>query len=328
LCRYKTFIALQHEVMGISMVPVLSTSIDKDPTFLERIMWKLKLPLDLTHVNEKLKELIAHNQYDVAWIEKGNTIIPKILRLIKNHLPRCKVVSCSEDDMYALHNYSLYYRFGLKYYDIVFTTKVYNLTELEIFGAKKMKLFLDNYDEVLHRPLELSAEDRHVFGTDVGFIGTFEKERMESMLYLAQCGVRVRVWGNGWKSYVGKNPNLIIENKAIYGENYVKAINATKINLGFLRKANRDEVTTRSVEIPACGSFMLAEWTKRHLDFFEDGKEAVFFRNNEELLRSVKMYLSNDDARKKIAAAGRERCLKSGYSMKVQLSEMLSSLFS
>jgi spore maturation protein CgeB len=73
---------------------------------------------------------------------------------------------------------------------------------------------------------------------------------------------------------------------------------------------------------------MLAEWTKRHLDFFEDGKEAVFFKNNEELLHSVKMYLSNDYARKKIAAAGRERCLKSGYSMKVQLSEMLSSLFS
>jgi len=291
-------------------------------------MWKLKLPLDLTHVNEKLREVIAHNQYDVVWIEKGNTIMPKILQLIKKKLPNCKLVSCSEDDMYAFHNHSLYYRFGLKYYDLVFTTKVYNLTELETFGAKKVKLFLDSFDEVLHRPLELSAEDRHIFGTDVGFIGTFEKERMESMLYLAQHGVRVRVWGNGWRSYVGKNPDLIIENKAIYAENYVKAINATKINLGFLRKANRDEVTNRSVEIPACGSFMLAEWTKRHLDFFEDGKEAVFFKNNEELLRSVKMYLSNDDARKKIAAAGRERCLKSGYSMKVQLSEMLSSLFS
>ena len=328
LCRYKTFIALQHEVMGISMVPVLDMPIERDPTFLERIMWKLKLPLDLSHVNEKLREVIAHNRYDVVWIEKGNTIMPKILQLIKKQLPSCKLVSCSEDDMYALHNHSLYYRFGLKYYDVVFTTKDYNLTELGIFGAKKVKLFLNAYDEVLHRPLELSEEDRHIFGTDVGFIGTFEKERMESILYLAQHGLRVRVWGNGWRSYVGKNPNLIIENKAIYAENYVKAINATKINLCFLRKANRDVVTNRSVEIPACGSFMIAERTKRHLGSFEDGKEAVFFKNNEELLRSVKMYLSNDDARKKIAAAGRERCLKSGYSMKVQLSEMLSSLCS
>jgi len=193
LCRYKTFIAMQNEVMGISMVPVLDMPIERDPTFLERIMWKLKLPLDLTHVNEKLREVIAHNRYDVVWIEKGNTIMPKILQLIKKQLPSCKLVSCSEDDMYALHNHSLYYRFGLKYYDMVFSTKVYNLTELKILGAKKVKLFLDNYDEVFHRPLELSAEDRHIFSTDVGFIGTFEKERMESMLYLAQSGVQVRV---------------------------------------------------------------------------------------------------------------------------------------
>ena len=91
----------------------------------------------------------------------------------------------------------------------------------------------------------------------------------------------------------------------------------------FLRKINRDEVTSRSVEIPACGGFMLAERTKRHLDFFEEGKEAVFFESNDELLEKVEKYLSDEIVRKQIAEAGNQRCLKSGYNMKAQLSEIL-----
>ena len=68
---------------------------------------------------------------------------------------------------------------------------------------------------------------------------------------------------------------------------------------------------------------MLAERTGRHLDFFEEGKEAEFFGSKEELLAKVKKYLSNNEEREMIARAGRERCLSSGYSMSSQLSTIL-----
>ena len=133
----------------------------------------------------------------------------------------------------------------------------------------------------------------------------------------------VNIYGNGWGKWVGKYPRLIIHNKPLYGKDYVKAINASKINLCFLRKINRDEVTSRSVEIPACGGFMLGERTKRHLDFFAEGTEAEFFDSNEELLQKVKYYLGNEVSRSKIALAGRERCVQSEYSMRAQLDKML-----
>ena len=71
---------------------------------------------------------------------------------------------------------------------------------------------------------------------------------------------------------------------------------------------------------------MLAEKTKRHLEFFKEGEEAVFFDDNNELYDLVKKYLADDKARRKIAEAGRKRCIKSGYNHRIQLQKMLSIL--
>lgn len=321
--RYKTLIELGNEVVGFSMVPVPFIPGIDNPNFSERLFWKIKLPLDSIGVNKKIRQIVKSEKFDIVWIEKGNTIKPKTLRFIKKNQPRVKLVSVSEDDMYAKHNRSLYYDLGLKYYDIVFTTKVYNLTELKSLGAKRTELFLDSYDENIHRPMNLTEEDKKRFECDVGFIGTFEKDRAEKMLFLAENGIKVVVWGNGWGAWVNKNQNLIIKNKPVYGDDYAKAICAAKINLCFLRKINRDEVTSRSVEIPACGGFMLAEKTKRHLEFFKEGEEAVFFESQNEFYDLIKKYLFDDRARKKIAENGRRRVERSGYNHRTQLSKML-----
>jgi spore maturation protein CgeB len=134
----------------------------------------------------------------------------------------------------------------------------------------------------------------------------------------------VTIWGNDWAGWVGRHPNLDVKNEFLFGEDYSRAICATKININFLRKINRDEVTSRSVEIPACGGFMLAERTGRHSSFFKEGEEAEFFSSQQELLEKVWQYLENDPARAKIAMAGYQRCIKSGYSMCTQLSTMLA----
>lgn len=311
--RFQTLKRMGHEVTGISMVPVPHRpGIEREPVT-ARIFSKIGIPRDETGANRTLWKAIQVERYDLVWIEKGNTIHPATLRAVRAALPSARLINVSEDDMCARHNRSRYYTRNIPLYDVIFTTKVYNLEELKRLGAKQTELFLDSFDETLHRPAELSGEERKRFGAEVGFIGTFEKERAEAIRFLEAHGVSVRVWGNGWG---GSQP--------LYGEEYVKAVNATKINLCFLRKMNRDEVTSRSLEIPACGAFMLAERTKRHQEFFTEGKEAAFFGSNEELLSMVHRYLSDEVARRRIATAGRERCLKGGYSMKTQLSSIIA----
>ena len=78
------------------------------------------------------------------------------------------------------------------------------------------------------------------------------------MLYrLAEAGLSVAVRGPEWHRFFDKtHPKLQVVSEWMGGDDYAKVVNATRINLGFLRKANRDRQTTRSIEIPACRGFM------------------------------------------------------------------------
>lgn len=311
--------------MGCAVTPLSSYSFIHKASVRERIFWKLGFPLDTSRINGRIGETVSTCEYDIIWVEKENCLKPQTLASVRRLAPRSALVSCSEDDMYARHNHSVYYRLGLHYYDVVFTTKTYNLTELKNFGAKRVELFLDAYDDILHRPLELSEKDCALYGCDVGFIGTYEKDRAEKMLFLARQGIAVTVWGDGWAHLKNANQNLSIKGKALYQDEYVKALNATNINLCFLRKMNRDQTTSRSVEIPASGGFMLAERTLRHQELFEEGKEAAFFDVNspQDLLEKVRYYLAHEEERLSIARGGRARCMASAYSHRAQLENIL-----
>ncbi len=316
-----------HDVMAISWVPEGRTFWHK-PSLVSRVLWKIGIPLDLTSTNKRILQEIGAIHYDIVWIEKGNTIWPRTLRSVKKLSPTTQIVSYTEDDMFALHNSSWFYTWGLRHYDVVFTTKSYNCNqdELPALGAKRV-VFVDKaYDRHAHRPVELTEKDRQNFGADVGFIGSYERDRAESMLFLAQNDISVRVWGTRWDRFPKSHPNLIMEYKPLYGEDYANGLCATRINLCFLRKMNRDLQTDRTMEIPACGTFMLAERTNEHLRLFKEDKEAVYFSSNQELLKKVRYYLEHEDDRRAIALAGRQRCLSSCYSHHDRLEYMLSVL--
>jgi spore maturation protein CgeB len=211
-------------------------------------------------------------------------------------------------------------------YDLHVTTKSFNVAELPALGARDV-FFVDNaFDPETHRSLDLGEAERRRFAADVGFVGTFEPERAETMLALARQGVRVTVHGGRWERFRGRHENLVIRGEVLDGLDYARAVNATKINLGFLRKAYRDLQTTRSIEIPACGGFLLAERTDEHRRLFAEGIEAEFFASFDELHAKIAHYLGHEEERRRVAAAGRRRCLTGGYSNAERLESVLRHL--
>jgi spore maturation protein CgeB len=218
-------------------------------------------------------------------------------------------------------NQSAFYRACIPFYDLHVTTKSFNVRELLDAGARRAVMVDNGYAEGVHRPVQISAKERERFGGPLGCIAFWEADRERSLTFLAKRGLSVRVWGP-WprRRY---HPNLRVEGVAAWAEDYPRAIAAFDINVAFLRKVNRDQQTTRSVEIPACGAFMLAERSEEHLRLFEEGKEAEFFGSDEELLEKSRFYLERPDARERIAAAGRARCVASGYGNRHRMSEVI-----
>tara|TARA_B110000259_G_C13834763_1_gene330211 strand:+ start:147 stop:728 length:582 start_codon:yes stop_codon:yes gene_type:complete len=169
----------------------------------------------------------------------------------------------------------------------------------------------------------MTKEQVELYGGDVVFVGTWEVEREECIRLLAENGIKVRVWGGGWQNMSNPPKGVTLEHRPLFAEEYVRVINASKINLGFLRKMNRDLQTTRSIEIPACSSFMLAERTSEHLYLFEEGKEAEYFDSMQELIRKTRYFLENETERLEIARAGRRRCINSLYSNEDRLRDII-----
>jgi spore maturation protein CgeB len=64
------------------------------------------------------------------------------------------------------------------------------------------------------------------------------------------------------------------------------------------------------------------------LSLFKEGVEAEYFDSDEELQDKIRFYLAHDSAREKIAAAGRERCIRSGYHARSQLEKVMAQFVS
>ena len=324
LQRMQAMQELNHEIIPIdSTSPTNLKGIDR---FVSRARNRLGFPRDLRLVNLGIVEAIQNSHADILWLDKSLQIKPDTFLQIKNISPRTLIVGYSPDDMMQKHNTSYYFRATLPLYDYFFTTKSYGVAELKKLGAKN-PIFVENaYDSQLHMPMIVSESDKKKYGGSIGFVGAWERDRAKQILAIADAGFKVRWWG-GWdgkKSWIDKHPNLRYEYTALWGTDYVKAINSFDINLCFLRKINRDLQTQRTMEIPASGGFMLAERSSEHSKLFIEGLEVDFFSNETELINKIKYYLDNSEKRIEIAQAGRLRCLTSGYSNKERINWMLN----
>lgn len=317
---------LEYNVLPIDTEPQYVQK--KQRRFLYRVRRKLLGPSDLTNANHAIIQILKKYAIDILWLEGALTTTPETLKTVRELSPKTIIAGYSPDDMAAKHSQSRTFLGGLPLYHVYFTTKSYGVKELGSLGVSRTFFVGNAYDLGTHRPITISEEEKRMFGGGVGFVGDYEIERAQFIFYLAQHGIPVRVWGTNWNRKCKLNHhNMRIEYKPLWGDEYAKAICAFDINLAFLRKINRDLQTQRSVEIPACGGFMLAERTTEHLELFKEGKEAAFFDSREELLEKVRYYLNHEDERRRIAQAGRDKCLKSGYSYHERIKEMLRIVY-
>lgn len=320
-----------HRMEALRNIGATVASIDTRPEWVHvlekslplRIWRRLAGPVDLTCANAGILAAVAKSSPDVLWIDKGLTIEVETLHAVRTKHPNCMIVGYSPDDMMNPGNQSRRFIAGLSEYDIYFTTKSYGVVELEKLGARRAYFIENAYHPSTHRPVVPSERQRAEFGGVVGFMGQWESARSASICRLTEAGVPVRVWGVDWHKCRSRSGSLRLEGRPVWGDQYAMALCSFDINLCFLRKSNRDLQTTRTMEMPACGAFMLAERTDEHRALFEEGREAEFFSSDIELIDKCLYYIAHPAKRQAIALAGRQRCLLGGYSTSDRALQML-----
>lgn len=234
------------------------------------------------------------------------------------------IVCYNNDNAFGQVGNKVYWRFfkaAIPYYDLHL---VYREADAARFGDSLHSYLLrSHYLPWLHRPIDprLTKQTR----SDICFLGHFEPDRRVNELdtLMKQVPASYRIHGSGWAKHSRARAWSSLDTAELQGEDYIEALNSTKIALVFFSTWNSDTYTRRVFEIPACGTFMLSQRTNTMQSLYEEDKEAVYFGSPAELVDKARYYLANDAARRRIAEAGRLRCIKSGYDIYSRMTEWL-----
>lgn len=298
------------------------------PNIVQRIshstLWHLGYPIDRHRTIDRLTAAIVQHHPDVVFVDASQQVSRGTIRRWRAAHPAVYVYY-TPDNIVAPHNRSRWLLNSLREWDVLFTTKRFNVPELAAMGVKHPTLIGKAFDLDLHRPMSQEEVGPEYERFDAVFLGAYEPVRWHAVKALADAGMSVLVYcADNWPKS-GVPPNVELRYLA-FDRDYVRALHFGKLALGFLRHINRDQITQRSMEITAAGRPMLAEKTPEHDLHFVDGEEYLGFRDIQHLVEQAKRLIADPARCARIGQAGRQRCLNSGYSTINRAKEMLSTI--
>jgi spore maturation protein CgeB len=156
---------------------------------------------------------------------------------------------------------------------------------------------------------------------DVTFVGQRYGNRPMHLRRLVEEGVDVRAWGprwdeQAWRATSDSDRELARRCGGVLGDHeLVEMYSRSRVSLGFSAVAHvpKDgsppirQVRLRDFEAPMSGAFYLVERFDELAEFFEPGREIVFFEDADDLADKARYYLKHETERERIRRAGMRR---------------------
>ena len=210
------------------------------------------------------------------------------------------------------------------HYDWCLVPEHFRLDDYRALGARPIYC-QEAANPAIYHPHDLPLE------YDIAFVGQCYADRPDIVRWLRGESLAVRVWGANWDCQIAphsRNPLRRLFQKtrglpahAVGGvlsdTALVQLYSRARIQLGFATVGETHtggeritQVRLRDFEVPMSGAFYLTEHSDELAEFFTPGIEIETWRTREELRDKCRYYLAHDAARRRIAAAGRERALR------------------
>lgn len=265
--------------------------------------------------------------HDVVWVNGGKELAPAVVRHLRER--NGPVVYYSNDNPTGGRDSRPWatYLEAIGEYDLVVVMREPNVSEAYARGARRVHRVWMSYDNVAHRPRDLVASERENWRSELLFVGTWMRERGPLLAHLIDAGVPLSIFGDRWQK-AREWPVLkrAWRGGAVRGDDYAKAIQCARVSLGLLSIDNRDQHTQRSLEVPALGSLLCAQWTEEHAELYEDGGEAVLWTTMNDCVKKVHALLADEPRRQAVAVAGQQKVWASGLSNDEVVNDILDRL--
>ena len=278
--------------------------------------WTLLAPRTFAF-NRAIIEAAERMRAQVVWIEKGTEVFPRTLRRLRRDPSRILVYHNTDDWRAKTRLHGLHWRFllrGLRLYHVHFTSNLHNVKEFKEIGLPEVHHMELAANPIFPPPMPVPEAERLALGAQAGFIGHWEQTTERMLRRVAEAGLAVKIYGAGWHCADLSGPlGRAVQGRPVIGLEYMRTILSLDVNIGIVSKWNRNHTASRTFQIPALGAFLLHERNEVITQLFREGVEAEFFGSDDELVEKCRHYVANPDARRRIAEAGRRRCLESGY---------------
>jgi len=266
---------------------------------------------------------------DIIWIDGGELFGYSAVNMLRQF--NCPIVLYNLDDPMSSRDGRRFdsLRSALRAYDLCVVVRQENVSEFKAYGVRAVMRVWRSYDEVMHRPFEDVNQIPLKFRSDVAFIGAWIRgeQRDRFLLELIDRGLNLAIWGNHWnKAPTWNKIKPYWCGSALFGRDYVAAIQGAKIALGLLSHGNRDLHTTRSVEIPYAGGLLCAERTSEHLEMYREDLEAVFWKDVDECVEKCRRLLADGVLRERIRKAGMQRVRELGVGNEDVCNQVLTKI--
>jgi hypothetical protein len=177
------------------------------------------------------------------------------------------------DDPWNPANGAKFFWPALREYDAVWSPRRANMDDLRQHGCRRVAYLPFGYNTELHFPeLPKTAGERERFECDAAIIGGADSDRFPIALALARAGFKLNLYGGYWD----RNAELRRFCRGfVYGRELRLAVGGATVNIGMVRKANRDGNAMRSLELPAMGACLVVEDTLEHRELFGENGDCV-----------------------------------------------------
>jgi len=299
-----------------TLIPFRQTS-----RLLRSLGFRFKCGPLVARINRMVLACAQQQSYEAIWVDKGVFLTRETLKTLRS---KTGLLIHYTPDAAWYANRSRHFERGMDLYDFLITTKSFEMDwYLSRVPRGKVLLTTQGFDPQVHYP-RVPFQDKVPCIT---FIGLCEPAREKLVALLLCSGLEVHLGGTGWTSFVHEHAseNLVYLGERVMHDAYAHEISRSFFALGCLSKRFPELHTTRTFEIPACGTALVTELNEETRRFFSP-QQAVFYDSPESLTQQLCYYLEHPSELEQLTIMGHQRVTLSGYDYPSILKSLLKAV--